>query len=104
MTQRIITKADIRLEWTIPAFTMAMNDIQSIDLRHEAERLDALKVDWEFSRFSIDGESTWVNVLYVPSAMRAGVAWGADADWTDANSAVDAIERYFGIDGKEVVK
>lgn len=43
------------------------------------------------------------DVLYIPSVGRAGIAWGADADWTDADSIEDAIERYLGIDGKEMV-
>lgn len=78
--------------------------IRSIDLRHEADELNQKQVGWEYARYLIDGEATAVDVLFVPSADRAGVAWGADADWTDASSLDDAIERYFGIDGKEMVR
>lgn len=34
-------------------------------------------------------------VLFAPDAGRAGVAFGADAQWTDAASAEDAVERFF---------
>jgi len=43
-----------------------------------------------------------VEVLYFPASGRAGVAWGADAAWTDADGADDALERYFGVGGKEM--
>lgn len=33
---------------------------------------------------------------------RAGVAWGGDAQWTDASSAEDAAERFLGLGGKEM--
>jgi len=35
-------------------------------------------------------------VLYAPAAGRAGIAWGADADWTDADSLEDGVRRYLG--------
>lgn len=34
-----------------------------------------------------------VDVLYVEDEGRAGVAWGADAVWTDCDSAEDAVRR-----------
>lgn len=45
---------------------------------------------------------TQVVMIWHPQALRAGIAWGADADWTDAASAQDAAERFFGIGGKEM--
>lgn len=33
-------------------------------------------------------------LLFIPSIQRAGIARGADAQWTDATSAQDAINRY----------
>lgn len=33
-------------------------------------------------------------VLFFPFARRAGIAWGGNAVWTDANSIEDALNRY----------
>ena len=33
-------------------------------------------------------------MLYVQGEGRAGIAWGADADWTDADSPEDAARRW----------
>jgi len=43
-----------------------------------------------------------VQILYLPLVGRAGIYAGADSDWTDCDSARDALERYFGVDGKEM--
>jgi hypothetical protein len=47
--------------------------------------------------------SEGIAVVYFDHAGRAGVAWGGGPDWTDAESAEDALERYFGVNGKEMV-
>lgn len=44
-----------------------------------------------------DGELLWL-----PDEGRAGIAWGADAQWTDASSPEDAVERFLGLNGKEM--
>lgn len=44
-----------------------------------------------------------LEILYFPESGRAGVAWGADAQWTDADSADDALEHYFGVDDKDMI-
>jgi len=36
-----------------------------------------------------------VSILWVPSIRRAGVAWGSDAIWIDADNPQDALERFF---------
>jgi hypothetical protein len=41
-----------------------------------------------------------IELLWVAGAQRAGLAPGGDADWTDAESPADALERYLGIHGK----
>ena len=43
-----------------------------------------------------------IEICWLPSEGRAGLACGADADWTDAESAADALERYLGIDNKSM--
>jgi hypothetical protein len=73
----------------------------SLDLRREVAGLDAAGRAWELWRAG-KYNSEGVDVLWVPDADRAGVVWGAGADWTDAASPQDALERYFGVDGKEM--
>lgn len=51
-------------------------------------RLDTVKADGAFA----GGERG--EMLYIVDLGRAGIAWGADADWTDADSAADALRRY----------
>ncbi len=43
-----------------------------------------------------------VEVLFLPKHSRAGVVHGGVGDWTNASSPQDALERYFGVDGKEM--
>lgn len=38
------------------------------------------------------------DVAFFASVGRAGIAWGADAQWTDATSIEDAINRYLSDD------
>lgn len=33
-------------------------------------------------------------LLWIPSHERGGIAWGADAAWTDADNAEDAVRRF----------
>ena len=40
-------------------------------------------------RKSVAGQMLWF-----PGIGRAGITWGADADWTDADSPEDAVRRY----------
>jgi hypothetical protein len=40
------------------------------------------------------------DLLYVSPLGRAGIAWGADPDWTYAESPEDAVERYLGLGDK----
>lgn len=35
-----------------------------------------------------------IRLLWSPCNNRAGLSWGADADWTDATSPEDAVRRY----------
>ena len=42
-----------------------------------------------------DGLTAAGQMLWLQDAGRAGIAWGADAIWTDAVSPDDALRRYF---------
>lgn len=77
--------------------------VRSCDLRDEAlGYLQGGHQDAEFLRAGAYNTSA-VEVLYLPEVARGGIAWGADAVWTDADSADDALERFFGVDGKEMI-
>lgn len=76
--------------------------LSSISLTKEMATLDAQGVAYEAYRMLPEGTSEWLEILYVPSIDRAGLAWGADAQWTDAESPEDAVERFFGINDKEM--
>lgn len=69
-------------------------DIRSVDLRREAEQ----RRGWSCWRASL-GNTSAIEILYYPEIQRAGIAWGADAQWTDASSIQDALKRFLGVDG-----
>lgn len=48
-------------------------------------------------------QSVAAQMIWHSEAGRAGIAWGADASWTDAVSPEDAAERFFGLNDKEMV-
>ena len=41
----------------------------------------------------IDDEAEVGSLVYIPSRRRGGFAWGADAIWTDADSAEEVVIR-----------
>ena len=43
-----------------------------------------------------------IQVLYLPTTGRAGLSWGTAVEWTNAGGISDAIERYFGLHGKQL--
>jgi hypothetical protein len=88
---------------TLRETSTKLDDIRSINLRHEAEQMTAHFIEWEYARYTVDGQPQWVDVLYAPKLGGARIAWGADEVWTDARSLHDGIERYFKIDEKEMV-
>jgi hypothetical protein len=49
---------------------------------------------------AFNAEGVWV--LHLPAHGRAGVCGGGPSAWTDADDAHDALERYFGVGGKEM--
>jgi hypothetical protein len=59
--------------------------------------------DYEIAQVEIDGKAERAQALFIPSIGRGGISWGADADWSDCDSIADLVERYLGIDDKEMV-
>lgn len=82
---------------------MDPHDMVQTDLRQEVAaillqqgNLDGI----EAYHVIIDDKAEWAELLYNGNVHRGGVAWGAPADWTTADSAEEVIQRYFGIDGQ----
>ena len=77
---------------------MERNGITSISLNHEMDELDAQGLTYDTARMLPPAhvqQTPWVDILYVPSADRAGVTWGGDAVWFDATSIEDAYAQFF---------
>lgn len=79
-----------------------LEKISATDLREEAEGCSTE----EYSCYLVDVDESpeKVQLLWLHGVMRAGITWGADATWTDADSPIDALERYFGINDKTVAE
>ena len=71
------------------------DEFSAIDLRDEAQGALGDGHNVECYRVAVEGQAQAVEVLLVPSALVAGVAWGSDAQWLD--------HRYSGRDGAEQV-
>lgn len=73
------------------------HELNSIDLQVEVLKAKGEEVEcFQLCSERADGQydHNEGELLYIPSAGRAGIARGADAQWTDATSAQDAIDRY----------
>jgi hypothetical protein len=77
--------------------TLTVDQLSATDLRQEAADIVA-RGDGpvQVATVQVEGETEIIEVLYAPEIGRAGLAWGADADWTDCESIEDAIERFLG--------
>ena len=64
--------------------------LRSLDLQKEA--LAAAEAQCFVSSETVGADR--IEVVFFPEAGRAGIAAGADADWTDAASAADGLNRY----------
>lgn len=71
-----------------------VDELSSIDLREEAELCKDIGFPAECWVAGAYNEPS-IEILWLPSYDRAGVAWGGDAVWIDASSVEDALQRYF---------
>ena len=83
------------------------SSLSAIDLKETVVAAKDADVDVEAYRFSFhygpDHERLATGeMLYIPKWFRAGIYTGADSDWTDCDTALDAAERYLGLNGKEM--
>ncbi len=91
---------------TAPAtYTYEIIDIDNLKARDLAEEAQKpADSDCIAATVTIIGEPERAEVLWYSSAGRGGFAWGAPADWTDADSLEDVIERALGIGDKEMAE
>lgn len=75
-------------EYTITKCTPA--EIEAIDLAIEIEESEMAA---EAAHVQIGDCAETADVVYFPDAGRGGVAWGADATWTDAADIQDTVRR-----------
>ncbi len=82
-----------------------LDQIVPCDMRREVEDNPGTRYEYYTGQvFNEDGNAyaEGIRVLYLPQEGRAGVCWGGDSRWTDCESAEDAVDRFFGNDGKEM--
>lgn len=76
-------------EYAATLTQVSADDLRSIDLRNEAASGEC-----DCLRSSMTVGADLIEIVFFPETGRAGLAAGADADWTDASSAADALDRY----------
>lgn len=67
------------------------SELKALDLLREYGNSDEHAV---IARVTIDDKPEAAEVLFFPMIQRAGIAWGADAQWTDALTLEEAIYRF----------
>lgn len=88
----------------IQLHAVGLDDLTAMDLRNEA----APSTHWNAYYVVLYDEPgyAWAGeraeLLYNDETGRAGISWGADAQWTDCDSAQDAAERFWSVNGKEM--
>lgn len=96
------------IDWTNPDnYCLSETDqTAALDLAAEAQKAQEQGEPHTLYRVEIlrdDGtrDSAAGTMLWFPEACRAGIAWGADASWTDANTPEEAIRRFATDDMRE---
>ena len=70
-----------------------VDKLSASDLQVEATKHDDAEM-WQTNWYNAEQ----VEILWLPSTKRAGIAWGSDANWTDASSPEEALQRFFNDD------
>lgn len=79
-------------------------EVGALDLRKEIEALTRANTDVVCYQISFRDEAGAVHpevgeMVWVPANQRAGIAWGAGADWTDAESPEAAVRAFITGEG-----
>lgn len=73
---------------------LSFEDLVYTDLKNEALKLSQDGVPFEVHNLKREGWVDTCQMLWVPSAERAGMCFGGDSVWTDASSIENAVERW----------
>lgn len=84
------------LRWYRIETVETYQELSATDLREEAAQAVADGHTIELGRVVCQDEAEAIEVLYIVEDQRAGLAWGADASWTDAESLEEAVQRFLG--------
>ena len=70
------------------------NEITATDIREYSQ--DCPDAEYAFGHFEHVGhrKAEAFNAVFIPSLERGAVTWGADAQWTDADSIEEVLQRY----------
>jgi hypothetical protein len=76
---------------------VSIDSLSATDLRAQALADDE---PCEAYRVELVDQAQAIEVLLFPGALRAGISWGSNADWTDVSCAgvigvMEAVRRYF---------
>lgn len=77
----------------ISVFHANPDQITATDIGKEVARCEGQGEEYELYSLDEEGKAEYGQMIYFPASGRAGIAWGADATWTDCTCAEDAIER-----------
>lgn len=100
---RYVTEQGTEYEWDLDEAKAVPDRLEEAsmapDLRMEVQDLRRRRERFEFyaGRVWKDGKQVgeMLELLWAPGIQRAGIGWGGNADWTDAESPNDAMRRYF---------
>lgn len=95
-TERLCDRDSLSIVEVVSDWQQVDGEIQALDLRRELDEAQAQGLKAESTRFRVIGADGYAtgsvyDAIFVDG--RAGVATGADADWTDASSLDDGIRR-----------
>ncbi len=74
-------------------------DLCAVDLRDEAEWLEACGAQYEAAIVPVEGSESPLSILFVPMSGRAAVAHKGEARWLRATSLGEALARYLEGEG-----
>jgi hypothetical protein len=80
-------------------YQATFTDLCAVDLRDEAEWLEACGARYEAAIVPVEGSEFPLCVLFVPVTGRAAVAHQGAARWLHASSMGEALERYLEGEG-----
>ena len=76
---------------------ISLDECGAVDIANEYRRSLALLEEAELYRVHIEGDTRQAcYMVWLPELRLGGVAWGADADWHNADSPMAVVELALG--------